>query len=83
MDITPLDILGMSAGIIVALSLSMSDPVKLRSLNTLGAILFIIHGALLVSSGHPAWPYIIFNFWIVGANAWFLRKAFLERRQST
>ena len=59
----------------------MSDPIKLRALNTLGAILFIIHGVLLIQADHPAWPYLIFNTWIVGANAWFLRKAFLERRE--
>lgn len=74
MDFGAIDILGIVAGIIVAASLSMSDPVKLRALNGGGAVLWVVYGVLI-----QAMPIVAFNVWIFFADAYYLRKALRER----
>ena len=74
MELTGIDILGLVAGVIVAASLSMSDPVKLRALNGGGAVLWVVYGALL-----GAMPIVAFNVWIFFADLYYLKKALKER----
>lgn len=79
MDGVWVDVLGVVAGIIVAASLSMSDPLRLRLLNGIGAALWIGYGVLL----NPiAWPVVGFNIWILGADAYYYRKILRERAQA-
>ncbi len=74
MELTGIDLLGFVAGIIVAASLSMSEPVKLRTLNGVGAVLWVVYGVLIQEI-----PIVAFNVWICFANAYYLRKALQER----
>ena len=75
MELTGVDILGLVAGVIVAASLSMSDPVKLRALNGGGAVLWVVYGVIL-----GAMPIVAFNVWIFFADLYYLRKALQERK---
>ena len=75
MELTGVDILGLVAGVIVAASLSMSDPVKLRALNGGGAVLWVVYGVIL-----GAMPIVAFNVWIFFADLYYLRKALRERK---
>ena len=75
MELTGVDILGLVAGVIVAASLSMSGPVKLRALNGGGAVLWVVYGVIL-----GAMPIVAFNVWIFFADLYYLRKALRERK---
>ena len=67
MDIV--EILGYAASIMIALSLTMKNIVKLRVLNLIGCILFTIYGLMI-----EAWPVAITNGFIVCVNVYFLIK---------
>jgi hypothetical protein len=66
---TPLlfDVIGYVASVLVAVSLMMSNIVRLRVLNLLGALTFVTYGALI-----EAWPVAFMNTFIVGINIWYL-----------
>ena len=76
MELTQVDILGLVAGVVVAASLSMSDAVKLRLLNGIGAVLWIGYGCLVEPF---AMPVVAFNVWIFFADIYYLKKALAER----
>jgi hypothetical protein len=61
--------LGYSASIIVAISFLMKSITKLRFLNTIGAILFVIY-AIAIS----AVPVALINLFVVCANIYYLAK---------
>lgn len=63
---------GYAAMFAVLLSFTMKDFKKLRMVNSLGAILFVVYGFMLQIS----WPIVITNLAIVGVNGYylFLRK---------
>ena len=60
---------GYLASIVIAISLIMSDIIKLRVINTIGCILFVIYG---LSVG--AYPVAFTNMLIVFINTYYLYK---------
>lgn len=73
MDIV--DILGYAASIMIAISLTMKNIVKLRVLNLIGCILFTAYGLMI-----NAWPVAVTNGFIACVNVYFLVKIRLENR---
>lgn len=63
---------GYAAMLALLISFTMKDVRKLRFINSVGAILFVVYGFLLQTS----WPIIITNFAILCINCYylFLRK---------
>ena len=60
---------GYLASIVIAISLIMSDIVKLRIINTVGCILFVIYGIAV-----GAYPVAFTNLLIVFINSYYLYK---------
>ena len=67
MDTFILELIGYLAPILVAISLTMSNIVRLRILNLLGAITFAVYGVLIT-----AWPVAFMNTLIVFINIYYL-----------
>lgn len=67
MDTFILELIGYLASILVAISLTMSNIVRLRILNLLGAITFAVYGVLIT-----AWPVAFMNTLIVFINIYYL-----------
>lgn len=61
------ELIGYIASVLVAVSLTMSNIVRLRVLNMLGAITFVAYGSLI-----GAWPVAFMNAFIVGINIYYL-----------
>lgn len=61
---------GYLASILLIISFTMKDVKKLRFINSLGAIAFIIYGVMLKTS----YPIIITNVFILAANIYYLAK---------
>ena len=59
--------LGYGASFMVAISLMMKNVFKLRILNGVGALLFVISGVMI-----SAWPVAGMNLFIVGINIYYL-----------
>lgn len=68
------ELIGYLASILVAVSLMMSKIVKLRIINTLGAITFIIYGILIDSM-----PVAGVNVFIVAVNVYYLTKIYTTK----
>lgn len=66
MDMT--ELVGYAASAVLMISFSMKDLTKLRTINSLGCILFITYGFMLATS----WPIIITNGFILGTNLYYL-----------
>ena len=64
------EIIGYIASAIVLISFLMKNIIKLRIINTIGCLIFIVYGVLLNFSI----PIIITNSVIVGINVYFLIK---------
>ncbi len=77
MDIQTIEILGYAASIMVAISLTMKNIVKLRILNLIGCILFSIYGLLI-----DAMPVVATNGFIVCVNIYFLIQMRKEKKAS-
>ncbi|WP_028117730.1 YgjV family protein [Ferrimonas senticii] len=60
---------GYAASITIAVSLMMSDMVKLRWWNLTGAILFVAYGSAI-----SAWPVALVNAFIVCINIYYLQQ---------
>ncbi|RMF55545.1 MAG: hypothetical protein D6746_13460 [Bacteroidetes bacterium] len=65
------EIIGYVASVLVAVSLMMRSILKLRIINMLGAITFVIYGLLI-----EAYPVVLVNFIIVLINLYYLRELF-------
>ena len=65
------ELLGYSASVLVALSLSMRSLLKLRVINLSGAVLFTIYGLVI-----GALPVAALNFFIVLVNLYYLHQMF-------
>jgi hypothetical protein len=65
------ELLGYAASIFVALSLVMVSLVKLRIINLIGCIFFVIYGSLI-----QAWPIVATNGFIVCVNIFYLVRMF-------
>ncbi len=63
------DIIGYAAMLALMLSFTMKDIYKLRIINTVGCILFVIYGLMLNS-----WPIVITNAFITIVNFYHLTK---------
>lgn len=59
---------GYAAMLALLISFMMKDVRKLRSINSIGAILFVIYGLMLDIS----WPIVITNFAILCLNIYYL-----------
>ena len=62
------DWVGYAAMLMVLVSFMMKDFRRLRFVNSLGALLFVVYGFLLQIS----WPIVITNLAIVGVNCYYL-----------
>ncbi|MGF1748287.1 YgjV family protein [Vibrio cionasavignyae] len=75
MDANMVEILGYAASIMVAISLTMKDIVKLRVLNFIGCALFTAYGLAIDSM-----PVVITNGFIACVNVYFLAKMMQEKK---
>ena len=66
-NMTIVDWTGYLASALLMVSFTMKDVTKLRSINSLGCIAFVVYGFMLDS-----WPVIITNAFILCMNIWFL-----------
>lgn len=71
-DISMTEWVGYLASVVLMISFLMKNINTLRIINSIGAVLFIIYGIMLVTS----WPIIITNTFILGVNIYFLSKHF-------
>ena len=62
---------GYAASIMIAISLIMTDMVKLRIINSIGCVLFAIYGFVV-----KAYPVRIINTFIFIVNMYYLYKAY-------
>ncbi|KAB0300862.1 hypothetical protein F2Z80_17335 [Vibrio fortis] len=69
MEFNMVEILGYAASIMVAISLTMKDIVRLRVLNFIGCALFTAYGVMI-----DAWPVVATNGFIAIVNVYFLAK---------
>ncbi len=76
MEFNFVEILGYAASIMVAISLTMKDIVKLRILNFIGCGLFSAYGVMIDS-----WPVVVTNSFIACVNVYFLLKMQQEKKQ--
>ena len=63
---------GYLASLVLMISFLMKDINTLRIINSIGALLFIVYGFMLVTS----WPIIISNTFILGINTYYLSQHF-------
>lgn len=74
-EITPTEWIGYLASLVLMISFLMKNIITLRTINSIGAILFIIYGFMLAIS----WPIIITNVFILGVNLIYLTKYFTSK----
>lgn len=70
LNVTYTEWVGYLASLVLIISFMMKDVNKLRIVNSLGAILFVIYGIMLQIS----LPIIITNTFILGVNTYYLLK---------
>lgn len=63
------ELIGYSASILIAISLTMRSILRLRVINSIGAACFVIYGLLIA-----AYPIAVLNGLIVGINLYYLRQ---------
>ena len=78
MEFNMVEILGYAASIMVAISLTMKDIVRLRVLNFIGCALFTAYGVMI-----DAWPVVATNGFIAIVNVYFLAKMQKEKKFAT
>jgi hypothetical protein len=74
-DISLTEWIGYLASLVLMISFLMKNINRLRIINSIGAILFIIYGVMLAIS----WPIIITNAFILGVNIFYLTKHFTAK----
>lgn len=72
MDIV--EILGYMAMLFVSGSFLLKDVIKLRIVNSIGAICFVIYGFII-----GAIPVAVLNVFVTGVNAYYIIKSFKEK----
>ncbi|MGF1695196.1 YgjV family protein [Vibrio kyushuensis] len=75
MEMNMVEILGYAASIMVAISLTMKDIVRLRVLNFVGCGLFTAYGMMIDSM-----PVVVTNGFIACVNVYFLFKMQQEKK---
>jgi hypothetical protein len=78
MEFNMVEILGYAASIMVAISLTMKDIVRLRVLNFIGCALFTAYGVMI-----DAWPVVATNGFIACVNIYFLAKMQKEKKNGS
>lgn len=78
MEFNMVEILGYAASIMVAISLTMKDIVRLRVLNFIGCALFTAYGVMI-----DAWPVVATNGFIAIVNIYFLAKMQKEKKNGS
>jgi len=76
-DFTLTDWIGYLASLLLMISFLMKNIITLRTINSIGAILFIFYGIMLATS----WPIIITNLFILGVNLVYLTKHFTSKSE--
>ncbi|EGU37570.1 uroporphyrinogen decarboxylase [Vibrio sp. N418] len=76
MDFNGVELLGYAASIMVALSLTMKDIIKLRVINFFGCALFTAYGLMIDS-----WPVVLTNGFIACVNVYFLVKMHQDKHK--
>ncbi|QGM81120.1 YgjV family protein [Otariodibacter oris] len=71
------EILGYVAMILVAVSFLLKDVIKLRMLNALGCLCFVIYGILIGSI-----PVAGLNIFVVVVNSYYIYKGLSQKTQS-
>lgn len=71
-----IEIMGYVASVMVAISLTMKDIVKLRILNFVGCSFFVVYGLMI-----NALPVVATNLFIAIVNIYFLIKMHQEKKQ--
>lgn len=66
----PVDLIGYGASLLVLISFLMKDIKKLRTINSIGCLLFVVYGVML----NYSIPIILTNAAILGININALRK---------
>lgn len=74
-ELSPTELVGYLASVLVVTSLAMTSVVRLRSISLIGSVTFVGYGALIGSV-----PLILTNSAIAGLNIWFLRAELGHRR---
>lgn len=74
-DISMTEWVGYLASLVLMISFLMKNISKLRIINSIGAVLFIFYGIMLVTS----WPIIITNTFILGVNIYYLANHFRNK----
>ena len=69
------ELIGYIASAVLMISFLMKNINNLRLINSIGAILFIIYGFMLVTS----WPIIITNVFILSVNVFYLVKNIISK----
>ncbi|MFV0448149.1 MAG: hypothetical protein ACK5MF_06770 [Vibrio sp.] len=75
MDMQTIEIMGYAASIMVAISLTMKDIVKLRVLNFIGCALFASYGLII-----GALPVVAANTFIAVVNVYYLVAMYREKK---
>lgn len=65
----PIELVGYSASILIAISLTMTDMIKLRIINSIGCLIFVVYG---INVG--AYPVALANAIIIYINIYNLYK---------
>ncbi len=71
-----IELLGYIASILVVISIMMASVVKLRIINSIGALLFGTYGMLIGS-----WPVVVMNYFIVAVNVYYLWKHYNKKKE--
>jgi hypothetical protein len=67
-DISMTEWVGYLASLVLMISFIMKNINKLRIINSIGAVLFVVYGVMLDIS----WPIVITNVFILGVNIYYL-----------
>lgn len=68
--------IGYLASILIALSMFMKDMIKLRFINLVGSLCFVIYGLVI-----KAYPVVVTNIVIVGVNLYYIYKITNEKNK--
>lgn len=75
-DISMTEWVGYLASLVLMISFLMKNINRLRIINSIGAVLFIVYGVMLAIS----WPVIITNAFILGVNVFYLTKHYGQKK---
>lgn len=75
-DISMTEWVGYLASLVLMISFLMKNINRLRIINSIGAVLFIVYGVMLAIS----WPVIITNAFILGVNVFYLTKHYSQKK---